>query len=142
MALLAFRVGVACIGLVPACCPNVRHEMQKGSAKGFVSLFGMEEQARHGSLLRPGRKSKLLGASVELGSLCGALESQSGGRASSYHRGDNVKVASAYLQRPGQTRSSCLLYRGAMPSTKGNFTNRGQIRQQAAQVQADPKLLT
>lgn len=47
--------------------------MHKESATGIVSLFGMEEQARHGSLLRLGRKSKLLGASVELGSLCGTL---------------------------------------------------------------------
>ena len=72
-ALVAFRVGWACIGLEPACCPNVRHKMHKESAKGIVSLFGMEEQARHGGLLRLGRKSKLLGASVELGSLCGTL---------------------------------------------------------------------
>ena len=40
---------------------------------GIVSLVCMEGQARHGSLLMLGRKSKLLGASVELGSLGGTL---------------------------------------------------------------------
>ena len=92
---------------------------------GIVSLFGMEAQARRGSLLILGRKSKLLGASVELGSLCGTLQSQSGGRASGHHCGDNVKVASAHLQTSSHTRSIHLCYMGAMPSTTVDFAEGG-----------------